>query len=55
MTRQLRRGFAEKLDARKITKVWRHLSGGLTLIWEKIDGVWTPMHEDTYYDEKESA
>jgi hypothetical protein len=53
MTRQLRRGFAEKLDARQIRKVWRHLSGQWVLIWEKIDGVWTPMHEDTYYDEKD--
>lgn len=55
MTRQLRRGFAEKLDARKITKVWRHEGKKFTLVWEKIQNVWTPMNDDTYYDDKETS
>lgn len=54
MTRQLRRGFAEKLDERKITKVWRHKGKYFDLVWEKINGVWTPMNDDTYYDDKET-
>lgn len=52
--RKLRRGFAEKLESRKINKVWRQIAGKWELIWERIDGVWTPVHADTTYDDKEN-
>ena len=50
MVRQLREGFAEKLEARGINNVWRQVEGVLTLIWRRVDGVWEPVHEDRYYD-----
>lgn len=57
MTRQLRRGFAEKLDARGITDVFNNTDPSkplkFDLVWRKIAGVWTPMNDDTYYDDKE--
>lgn len=54
--RTLRRGFAEKLEARKITKVWKQLGRrGWVLIWEQIDGVWIPMDLCDYYDEKQTG
>lgn len=53
--RTLRRGFAEKLAERKITKVWKHIDRKFELIWELVDGVWVARHECDYYDEKQTG
>lgn len=56
MSRQLRRGFAEKLESKGIHNVFRQDADNplkFDLVWKQIDGVWTPMNDDTYYDEKD--
>lgn len=53
--RRLRKGFAEKLEARHIKTVFKHIGNRMEKIWEQVDGVWVPTHECDYYDDKETG